>query len=288
VGRGGGGAQSPLQAGFVAYRQHCQVCHGANLEGAVPGSSSLVGVTERLGEDAIKAIVTGGRGLMRPVPAITESELNAVIAYFESASPAARGGRGRGAAPPVFPPGPVVGRGGAVLPPAPPRFLGPFYPGIGGNAGNFPYPDDVNDVPGTRYMSDYGVLASWTKPPYTTLTAYDLNSGEIIWQVPNGDHAPTIAGGGPSNTGGLGARNGIVVTKSGLVFHAGGDGKFRAYDAETGKVLWSGTFTGNAPGVPASYESKGRQFVVMIAAQGGGAPSDPPASGMIAFALRRR
>jgi hypothetical protein len=130
------------------------------------------------------------------------------------------------------------------------------YPGLGGNAGNVAYRADV-EVPPSRYMSDYGVMASATKPPYTTLTAYDLNRGEIKWQVPNGDHAPTIAAGGPSDTGGLAARNGMVVTRSGLVFHAGGDGKFRAYDDETGKVLWTGTFLGNAPGVPVSYESKG-------------------------------
>ena len=55
----------------------------------------------------------------------------------------------------------------------------------------------MNALPATRYMSDYGVLASCTKPPYTTLTAYDLNTGEIKWQVPNGDHPPTIAAGGP-------------------------------------------------------------------------------------------
>jgi quinoprotein glucose dehydrogenase len=136
-------------------------------------------------------------------------------------------------------------------------------------------------------MSDYGVLASWTKPPYTTLTAYDLNTGEIKWQVPNGDHPPTIAAGGPANTGGLGARGGMVVTKGGLVFQAGGDGKFRAYDEDTGKVLWAGTFVGNAGGVPVSYEAKGRQYVVMIASQGGGGGdgNPPPASGMVAYAL---
>jgi quinoprotein glucose dehydrogenase len=140
-------------------------------------------------------------------------------------------------------------------------------------------------------MSDYGVLASWTKPPYTTLTAYDLNTGEITWQVPNGDHAPTIAAGGPPNTGGLGARNGMVVTKGGLVFHAGGDGKFRAYDQDSGKVLWSGSFVGNASGVPVSYESRGRQYVAVIAGRGeGGTPGadTQPASGMIAYALKRR
>jgi quinoprotein glucose dehydrogenase len=289
-GRGGGGA-GPLQAGFLVYQQYCSACHGANLQGAVPGASSLVAVTDRMGEDAIKAIVTGGRGLMRPIPGVTEVELSAVIAYLANSSPNRPGGRGRGGPPPTFPPGPVAARGGAPQPPVAPRSLGPFYPGIGGNAGSYPYPDDVNSLPATRYMSDYGVLASWTTPPYTTLTAYDLNTGEIKWQVPNGDHAPTIAAGGPSNTGGLGARNGMVVTKGGLVFHAGGDGKFRAYDEDTGNVLWSATFTGNAPGVPVSYESKGRQFVVMIASQGGGgAPGadTPPASGMVAYALRRR
>ena len=140
-GRGG----SPLQAGFVAYQQHCSSCHGANLQGGiVPGAASLVAVTDRMGEDAIKAIVTGGRGLMRPVPGITDSEMPALIAYLATTGVNRPGGRGRGGAAPVFPPGPVVARGGAPLPAAPPRSLGPFYPGLGGNAGSYVYPDDAD------------------------------------------------------------------------------------------------------------------------------------------------
>src|SRR4029453_19121611 len=148
---------------------------------------------------------------------------------------------------------------------------------------------------------DYGVLASFTKPPYTTLTAYDLNTGEIKWQGPNGDPPPTMAAGGPSNTGGVGARYGIVATKGGLVFHAGGDGKVRAYDEDTGQVLWTGTFRGSTSGVPVSYESKGRQYFVMVSSAGGGrggggrgrggAPAelDPKTPvGAIAFALPAR
>src|SRR5262249_53029761 len=92
--------------------------------------------------------------------------------------------------------------------------------------------------------------------------AYDLNRGTIRWQVPIGDDLQTMARGGPSNTGGLGARNGMVVTKTGLVFVAGSDGKARAYDEETGHVLWSGTLPGNSSGIPASYEANGRQYVV--------------------------
>src|SRR5947208_9494198 len=106
------------------------------------------------------------------------------------------------------------------------------------------------------------MMASATRPPYTTLTAYVLNTGTIKWQVPIGDDLQTMARGGPSNTGGLGARNGMVVTRSGLVFVAGGDGKARAYDEETGQVLWSGTLPGSSSGIPASYETNGRQYVV--------------------------
>ena len=293
-GRGGAGGGASLQAGFAGYQQYCTACHGADLKGALPGVASLVGVTDKMGEDAIKAVVTGGQGQMRPVSSITESELTNVIAYLASMSPSAgRGRAARGAAPAtVYPEGPVVARGGAPQPPLPPRPTGPFYPGVGGNAGNTLYPPDVKNVPATRYMTDYGVLASFTKPPYTTLTAYDLNTGEIKWQVPNGDHPPTIQAGGPANTGGVGARHGIVVTKGGLVFLGGGDGKVRAYDEDTGQVLWSGSFAGTTSGVPVSFESKGRQYFVVIANRGGGgrgrgAPEIDPKTptGAIAFAL---
>jgi quinoprotein glucose dehydrogenase len=83
----------------------------------------------------------------------------------------------------------------------------------------------------------------------------------------------------------------MVVTKGGLVFHAGGDGKFRAYDQDSGKVLWSAPFIGTASGVPVSYEFNGRQYVAMIASHGGGGASQPdtqPASGLTAYAIKRR
>ena len=85
----------------------------------------------------------------------------------------------------------------------------------------------------------------------------------------------------------------MVVTRGGLVFHAGGDGKVRAYDEDTGEVLWTGTFRGTTSGVPVSYEARGRQFFVMISSVGGGrgggrggaAPDEERPVGAIAFAL---
>jgi quinoprotein glucose dehydrogenase len=148
-------------------------------------------------------------------------------------------------------------------------------------------------VPPARYSSEYGVMASSTKPPYTTLTSYDLNTGTIKWQIGVGDDTTTVARGGPTNTGAVGARYGLVVTKAGLVFIAGGDGKVRAYDEDTGQELWTGTIPGSSSGIPVSYEANGRQFVVFSSLPGGGGrrggrPDDlPPATprGYIAFAL---
>jgi len=300
-----------LTQGQHAYGQYCSSCHGADQRGA-PGVPSLLGVTDRMDADAIRALVNEGRGQMRAVLEISSADLTSTIAYLSYTNPAGRGaaGGGRATSTAPLPPGPVVARGGAPQPPLPPNHgTGPFYPGIGGNAGNLPWPTDVESksLPPTRYATGYNVMATATKPPYTTITAYDLNSGDIKWQVPNGDDPATIAAGGPPNTGGVGARNGMVVTRTGLLFEMGKDGKARAYDVDTGAVLWTGTVAGQSIGIPAMYESKGRQYVVFMspavgagavpgaggeepAAPGAASPAATPTSasaphGYIAFAL---
>ena len=196
----------------------------------------------------------------------------------------------------TFPAGPVVASGGAPTPPQPDRGGAPTaarYPGNGANGGNAAYPPDV-DVPPTRYVSEWGVMANATKPPYATLTAYDLNNGTIKWQLPVGDDPTTIANGGPTNTGSPMLRNGIMPTKAGLVFMAGNDGKMRAYDEDTGAVVWTGTLPGPSRGVPVIYEAKGTQYIVVAAQPSGGgrgataaAAVDTP-RGYIAFALPKK
>jgi quinoprotein glucose dehydrogenase len=226
---------------------------------------------------------------MRPVSGITDAELNAVVSFLSN--PTQGVGRGAPNLGPL-PPGPVVASGGVRLPPRP-LFTPPVpsYGGVGGTGGNVAYPDDIA-VPPVRYVTEYGVMASATKPPYTTLTAYDLNAGTIRWQVPLGDDLATLAAGGPPNTGGLGARNGMVVTKAGIVFVAGSDRRVRAYDEDNGHVLWTGALPGSASGIPVSYEAKGRQYVVISSLATGArvALSDTPPEtprGYIAFALPR-
>jgi glucose dehydrogenase len=311
--RGGGrGNQidpNSVTEGQRAYTQYCVACHGENQRSAIPGVPPLVGVTDRMDEESMRVIVAEGRNNMRPIVDASNEEIRAIFAYLQATNPyGARGGgggRGRGSANNApLPPGPVVATGGAPRPPLPPRYGGPFYPGVGGTAGNMPWPSDVEaaKLP-TRYQSGYNVMATATKPPYTTITAYDLNTGEIKWQVPNGDDPATAnqfeKGLGAHDTGGVGARNGMLVTKTGLLFQNGKDGWARAYDVDTGKVLWKGKTAGQSIGIPTMYESKGRQYIVFMSPQagpgafggttGGGTGGTPetPASphGYIAFAL---
>jgi len=83
-----------------------------------------------------------------------------------------------------------------------------------------------------------------------------------------GDEPRAIAG-GATDTGFPLARTGIITTATGLLFQAGLDRKLRAYDAETGRVLWTGELPGGSVGIPAMYEADGKQYVLVSATQGG-------------------
>ena len=121
-------------------------------------------------------------------------------------------------------------------------------------------------------------------PPWGTLNAINLNTGEYVWKIPLGEY-PELALKGQKNTG-TENYGGPIVTAGGLVFIGATnfDKKFRAFDKSTGELLWEATlpFSGNA--TPATYEVNGRQFVV-IAAGGGKDPKSHSGGVYVAFAL---
>jgi quinoprotein glucose dehydrogenase len=133
-----------------------------------------------------------------------------------------------------------------------------------------------------RFLDPDGYPA--VAPPWGTLNAINLNSGEYAWKIPFGEY-PELSEKGIRNTG-TENYGGPIVTRGGLLFIGATnyDKKFRAFDKATGELLWETTlpFSGNA--TPATYQVNGRQFVVIAA--GGGKDAKSASGGVyVAFAL---
>ncbi len=163
----------------------------------------------------------------------------------------------------------------AVIPGAPPGFVAYSSP--------------------VSFMNNYANGLSAIGPPWSQLTAYDLNTGKMLWQVPNGE-MPGLPG-GKTEPGSFAPRGGPVATAGGLLFvGTSSDRKIRAYDQDTGKVLWSMDVGAAVEGVPAVYEVGGREFVVfcvgggrgLFAPRGVGIAADPAPAQYIALALPKR
>mgnify|MGYP001628179452 CR=1 FL=1 len=153
--------------------------------------------------------------------------------------------------------------------------------GSGAELGYYPQEGSPYGFRLTNFLNPLG-MPCW-KPPYGTLSAYDLTTGELLWKEPFGMiqkwgfympaswGSPTI--GGP------------VITGGGVLFiGASMDARVRAIDARNGKELWRDDVQAPAVATPAVYTYKGRQYVVFVA---GGNPIVKPQVGdqVVAYAL---
>ena len=131
-------------------------------------------------------------------------------------------------------------------------------------------------------------LSSWgapcTKPPWSTLSAVNLSTGDIEWRVPLGTLKHQAPWPLSYMKGGM-EMGGPMVTASGLVFIAASlDRHIRAFDLTDGEELWAHELPTTGNSVPMSYASGGKQFVV-IAAGGHFTSTAPAGDYLIAFAL---
>ena len=235
--------------GAKIYRSQCAICHGAERAGSPPAFPTLVGVTQRLSDAQIAEVITHGRGRMPALPNLDSAQVPLLLDYLKSA-----GGPASGHAPNTMPGGPKIQYGFTGYR----KFLDPDgYPAIA--------------------------------PPWGTLSAIDLNTGEYLWKIPLGEYPglayPALAAKGLTNTG---SENygGPVVTAGGLVFIGATvyDRKFRAFDSRTGQLLWETQLPFAGLATPATYSIDGKQYVV-IAASGGRDPKSPTGGMYIAFTL---
>ena len=149
------------------------------------------------------------------------------------------------------------------------------------------------------YVTDgFGLYPNIVNPPYTTLNAYDLNSGTLKWQIGLGDD-PRLAAQGVKGTGAAATvKGGIIPTATGLLFVTAADRKVHVYDSATGAQVWELPLGATSSGSPTMYEAGGRQFLLVSAAMAPAPPTGrvgieavpPPAgpTGIVAYALPRQ
>jgi quinoprotein glucose dehydrogenase len=118
-------------------------------------------------------------------------------------------------------------------------------------------------------------------PPWGTLNAINLNTGQLIWKETLGDYPELKAKGMLSGTENYG---GPAVTAGGLLFIAAtSDAKMRAFNKRTGKLLWETDLPACGYATPSVYEVNGRQYIVI--ACGGGKLGKKSGDAYMAFAL---
>ena len=270
---------SPLSLGERTYLTQCASCHGLDRSGdAASGVPPLTNLADRqTPARSLEIVEKGGGGRMPAMSAdLPEGQRRAVVDFLHGIEQAATayqaargGGRGRAAEPP---------RGGAARVGAAPAAGRGAVAGAGrGRGGGPPYAF----VGFRRWLDREGYAA--IAPPWGTLNAVDLNTGDIKWQVPLGEYPELTARGLPPT--GTENYGGPVVTAGGLIFiGATADETIRAFDKDTGRILWQAKlpFGGNA--TPSTYMVNGRQYVVISA--GGGKSGRASGGSIVAFRLR--
>jgi quinoprotein glucose dehydrogenase len=231
------GFPTPEEMGRAVYEQNCQLCHGPQLKG--DRGPAIDTAFSRLGVDGTRTAITKGKGMMPPFAGMPDESLNYLMSFLRN--------------PDQAPPGsaPTMQMQSMLRSLAEP-----------------PYPEDVEGPP-SRYKTGYGNEPYIITPPWSYITAYDLNTGKIKWQTPYGGvpQAPPE----DQMKGNMYPKSGPVITAGGLVLFAGNDSKLYAVDSATGKLIFSKELPNGSQGVPAVYRVKGREYI-LLAVSGGGTP----------------
>ena len=232
------------QAGVRLYQKYCISCHGADRKGT-GNFPTLINIQERYHDTDIMSLLSAGRRMMPSFNYITKEEKEAIVSYILDSKKDQQK-----------------------------NFLRSAQP-----------QDAYRNVPYAmtgynKFLSPEGYPA--IAPPWGTITAINLNTGEHVWKTTLGEY-PELKEKGipPTGTENYG---GPVVTAGGLLFIAASrDGMIRAYNKVNGKLLWEYELPSPGFATPSVYEVNGKQFLVI--ACGGGKLKTRSGDAYVAFAL---
>jgi quinoprotein glucose dehydrogenase len=243
------GAQNvSMTPGQSLYVTNCTSCHGTNrLGNPASGYPSLLDIGSRRKRESVSNIISHGKGMMPAFPKFTDEQEKSLVAFLFNDEEAA---------------------------PVPPK-----EPGMDNKAkSNSTVSYSISGY--SKFLDKNGMPA--IRPPWGTLNAIDLNTGEYVWKIPYGE-IPELKGKG-ADAHGAESYGGPVITASDLLFIAGTrDGYFRVYDKSNGKLLWQTQLPAAAFATPSTYEVNGKQYIVL--ACGGTKLGAKGGDSYVAFAL---
>jgi quinoprotein glucose dehydrogenase len=233
-----------MSLGKRRYTEYCLACHGLERKGLPTGGiPSLVDVKKRMTNEQVFNQITTGKKMMPGFTTLSKADKDAVVSY-------------------LFGEGGEAGTETSQAPSdAPPRI-----------------PYRFNGY--QRWLDDRGYPA--ISPPWGTLSAIDLNTGNYLWRVPLGEYPELTAKGVPVT--GMENYGGPVATAGNLlIIAATKDGMIRAFDKRLGKILWQARLPACAFATPSTYMVGDRQYLVV--ACGGAKLGTAPGDSYMAFAL---
>ena len=236
-------AENNLQAAKRLYASLCMNCHGKNREGAgnFPG---IKNAKEKYNYRQFSELLSSGRRMMPAFTLLSETEKQALASYILDEK--------------------QNQQKSFIHKPKPED---EYY--------NLPY----NSTGYHKFLTKEGYPA--VSPPWGTLNAINLNTGELVWKQVLGDYPELKARGHHTGTENYG---GPVVTAGAVLFIAAtSDSKFRVFNKNTGALLFETTLPAPGFATPATYFVNGKQYVVI--ACGGGKLGKPGGDSYVAFAL---
>lgn len=232
-----------LTAGQRLYQKHCMTCHGPDRKGS-GNFPAITDVEKKYSEKQFQELLAAGRRMMPAFQRLTTQERDAIASFILNN-----------------------------------RSVHKREYNDTSTKEN-PYTKMPYSTTGyNKFLSKEGYPA--VRPPWGTLNAINLNTGELQWKIPLGEYPEFKERGIITGTENYG---GPVVTAGGILFIAATrDGKFRAFNKRDGKLLWETNLPAPGFATPSVYSVNGKQYVVI--ACGGGKLGTKSGDSYIAFAL---